>query len=476
MTRHSGVSIARRDFIGGAVAVGALGAGGWRFATAQDGDNGGGAMPGSNEYLVRGGYVLTMDPALGDLAGADVHVRDGQIAAVGALIEAPGATVIDAGGMLVLPGLVETHWHMWTTMLRSMAGDVPEHGYFPTSRGIGTHYLADDMYASTRLSAAEAIHSGITFVHDWCHNVRNPEYAEADLRALTDTGIRARFAYGSPTGASNDSSLDMADVARLAAGWNDYSNNGLLTLGLAWRGAGTEASRQDYMAARELDLPVSVHVNNFPTSRGGIQAIEDAGMLGPHVQVIHAIWTSPEEIEALARRGASVSLSPYTELRIGFGFGFPITGDFLDAGIPVGLSVDTPTLAGNADMFAIMKAIQNVENSRTQDEFRLPARRVLELATIEGARSMGLDGSIGSLTPGKRADLIMVDTRALNLGVFTEPAHMLVEAAQPANVDTVMIDGRILKRDGRLTDIDVDEVIDDAQRAQAAVRERAGWW
>lgn len=475
MTRHRGdASVRRRDFIGAAMAAGAFGAGGRRLASAQDGDNGGGAMPANSEYLIRGGYVLTMDPALGDLADADVHIRDSEIAAVGQAIDAPNATLIDAGEMLVLPGLIETHWHMWTTMLRSMAGDQPEHGYFPTSRGIGTHYLADDMYASTRLSAAEAVHSGITFVHDWCHNVRDPAYAEADLRALTDTGIRARFAYGSPTGASNDTPLDMADVARLASAWNDYSNDGLLTLGLAWRGAGTEASRQDYRAARELDLPVSVHVNNFPTSRGGIAAIEEAGMLGPHVQLIHAIWTSPEEIEALARRGASVSLSPWTELRIGFGF--PITGDFLDAGIPVGLSVDTPTLAGNADMFAIMKGIQNVENSRTQDKFRLPARRVLELATIEGARSMGLDDSIGSLTPGKRADLIMVDTRALNLGVFTEPAHMLVEAAQPANVDTVMIDGRILKRGGRLTDIDVDEVIDTAQRAQAAVRERADWW
>ncbi|WP_428097094.1 amidohydrolase family protein [Candidatus Rariloculus sp.] len=467
-------SIGRRDFIGGAMVAGAFGAGGWPLASAQDSEERGSAMPSSNEYLIRNGYVMTMDPALGDLAEADVHVRGGQIAAVAASIDAPDAAVIDAGGMLVLPGMVETHWHMWTTMLRSMAGDQPDHGYFPTSRGIGAHYVAGDMYASTRLSAAEAIFSGITFVHDWCHNVRGPEFAEADLRALTDIGIRARFAYGTPTGASNDSPIDLDDVARLESRWSDYSNDGLLTLGLAWRGAGTEASRQDYVAARELGLPVSVHVNNFPTSQGGIAAIEAAGMLGPHVQLIHAIWTSPEEIEALARRGASVSLSPYTELRIGFGF--PITGDFLDAGIPVGLSVDTPALSGNADMFAIMKAIQNIENSRAQDEFKLPARRVLELATIEGARSMGLGDSIGSLTPGKRADLIMVDTRALNLGVFTEPAHMLVEAAQPSNVDTVMIDGRILKRDGRLTGIDVDEVIDDAQRAQAAVRERAGWW
>ena len=138
--------------------------------------------------------------------------------------------------------------------------------------------------------------------------------------------------------------------------------------------------------------------------------------------------------------------------------------------------MDTTALSGNADMFAIMKAIQNIENGRTNNEFKLPARRALELATIEGARSMGVDDRVGSLVPGKRADLIMVNTRAVNLGVFSEPAHMLVEAAQPANVDTVMIDGRILKRGGRLTAIDVEKTLSEASAAHAAVRKRAGWW
>ncbi len=144
--------------------------------------------------------------------------------------------------------------------------------------------------------------------------------------------------------------------------------------------------------------------------------------------------------------------------------------------MPIGLSVDTPTLSGNADMFAIMKAIQNVENARSLDEFSLTARRVLEFATIEGARSMGIDDEVGSLTPGKRADLIMVDTRHVNLGVVTDATHMLVEAAQPANVDTVMIDGRVLKRDGVLTAVDVAAVVADARAANVAVRERADWW
>ena len=424
-----------------------------------------------SELLIRDAYVLTMDAAVGDIAGGDVHVRGGTIAAVGRGLTAPGAEVIDGTGMLVMPGFVETHWHVWTALLRSLSGDRQEHGYFPTSRTVGAFYTADDMYAAGRLAAAEALHSGITFLHDWCHNVRAPAYAEAALRALTEAGIRARFSYGSPTGASNDASIDLRDLQRLHERWSEHANDGLLTLGVAWRGAGSPATLRDYEIARELGLPISVHANN--SGGGVIQQLADRGLLAPGMQVIHAVWCTAEEIRALADNRVSVSVSPYSELRIGFGF--PIAADLIAAGVTVGLSVDTTTLSGNADMFAIMKAIQNIENGRARDEFKISARRVLELATIEGARSMGMGDIIGSLTPGKRADLLMVDTRAVNLGVFTEPAHLLVEAAQPANVDTVLIDGRILKRGGRLTTLDTGEVIDAAQRAYSQLRTRSGW-
>jgi cytosine/adenosine deaminase-related metal-dependent hydrolase len=425
------------------------------------------------EFLIRNAYVLTMDAAVGDIAGGDVHVRAGAIAAVGRGLSAPGAEVIDGAGMLVLPGFVETHWHVWTTLLRSLSGDKQEHGYFPTSRTVGTFYSAEDMYMAGRLAAAEAVSSGITFLHDWCHNVRAPEYAEGALRALREAGIRARFSYGSPTAASNDATIDLAHLARLHESWSEYANGGLLSLGLAWRGAASAATLRDYEVAKELGLPISVHANNFQSSAGGIQQLATRGLLAPGMQVIHAVWCTPAEIRALADNGVNVSVSPYSELRIGFGF--PIAADLLAAGVTVGLSVDTPALSGNADMFAIMKAIQNIENGRARDEFKLTARRVLELATIDGARSMGIGDVVGSLTPGKRADLIMVDTRAVNLAVFTEPAHLLVEAAQPANVDTVMIDGRILKRAGRLTAVDVGDVVDSAARAFTNLQRRSGW-
>ncbi len=478
--------VTRRDFLGGAAALGTLAAlgGGLNGCAGMGGSRAGGAaasLPAQGEYLIRGAYVMTMDPVLRDIRGANVHVRKGEIAGVGRDVDAPGASVIDGSGMIALPGLVETHWHMWNTLLRSMSGDKRELGYFPTALALGKAYRAEDMYQGTRLAAAEAIHSGITTVHDWCHNIRGPQYAEADLRALRESGIRARFSYGAAQGQPNDQPIDLADLERLAREWKNYSNDGLLTLGLAWRGVSTGATgsvsaaayTQDFNAARKLGLPISVHANNRKGS-DAIALLAREKFLGRDVQVIHATWVSPEEIRALAGSGASVSVSPYTEMRIGFGF--PPTGEFLAANIPLGLSVDTTALSGNADMFAIMKAIQNIENGRSNDEFKLPARRVLELATIEGARTLGLDEHVGSIKPGKRADLILVDTRDVNLGVFTDPAHLIVEAAQPANVDLVIVDGRVLKRRGRLTTLDVAEVVAEASAANADLRTRAGWW
>ncbi len=176
----------------------------------------------------------------------------------------------------------------------------------------------------------------------------------------------------------------------------------------------------------------------------------------------------------LAEAGSPVSLSPVTELRIGYGF--PRLSELLAAGVPTGLSVDTTVLAGNADMFAIMKLTQGIENAKAENEFQLPARRVLELATIEGARSMGVASEVGSIVTGKRADVIMINTRSPNLAVFTDPAHMLVTAAQPANVDSVIVDGRVLKRGGALTTLDPARIGEQAAAALAAVRARAGWW
>jgi cytosine/adenosine deaminase-related metal-dependent hydrolase len=379
---------------------------------------------------------------------------------------------------------------MWNSLLRSMAGDEQSVGYFPTSAGLGRFFNPHDMYTGTMLAAAEALYSGITTVHDWCHNPRTPEHADENLRALAASGIRARFSYGPARGIPVSQSLNVDDVRRLQRGWKSYSNGGLLTLGMAWRGVQyavtgsdgkmafqpipREVYRLEYDTARDLGIPLSAHVNiGHKVDVGHVTALNKLGLLYPDLQLIHMISTTPEEVDMVAKAGASVSFSPYTEMRTGFGF--PNAKPFLDAGIRVGLSVDTTTLSGNANMFEIMKGMHNIANGLALSEFAVSARRILELGTIDGARSMGMDKEIGSLKPGKRADLIMLNTREINLGMFTEPAQMVVGAAQPQNVSLVVVDGRILKEAGRMTGLDLAQVTAEARSENAALRKRANW-
>jgi 5-methylthioadenosine/S-adenosylhomocysteine deaminase len=430
--------------------------------------------------LVRGGYVVTMDRA-GDIAAGDVHIRDGVIAAVGQRLDAPGAEVIDAAGKIVAPGFVDTHWHMWNTLLRGLSdGMSPRQGYFVTCVGLGRHFRPPDTYEGTRLACAEAVDSGITTVHDWAHNIRGLEWAEAGLRALAESGLRARFSYGYETGHRNDRLMSLDDLGYVAARWPAYSAGGRIHLGMAWRGSGgsnpamlvaPKLYTQEIEAARGLGLPVTVHACGPRAAAGQISAYAADGLLGPDLQMVHMNNASAAEVSLAADHATPVSVSPFTELQIGYGQ--PVTGRLLAAGLSTGLSVDTTMLSGNADMFAIMKVTQACANAVAYDEFALSARDVLRLATIEGARTLGLDSVTGSLAPGKRADLIVVSVDAPNLGVLTDPARLLVTAAHPGNVEAVIADGRLLKRNGVLTGYDVGEVTRSAREALSGVLARA---
>jgi len=171
----------RRGILRGSASLAALAATGRSIAAPAQ------RLPGRGNFVIRNAHVMTMERDSGDITGGDVHVRDGVIVAVGPKLNAAGAATLSGEGMIVLPGLVETHWHMWNTLLRSMSGEKPETGYFRTTAALGQKCEPSDMYQGTRLAAAEAINSGITFVHDWCHNIRGFDHAEADLKALGET-------------------------------------------------------------------------------------------------------------------------------------------------------------------------------------------------------------------------------------------------------------------------------------------------
>jgi len=321
-----------------------------------------------------------------------------------------------------------------------------------------------------RLALAEAIASGITTVHNWSHNLLSPAYADAELAVHREVGLRARFAYGYSRNTGANETLPLDDTARVQQQY--FSGGpGLLTLGIAPRGPennSIDICRKEWEAARKLGIGITTHAGTSPKRLDTVKRMSDAGLLGPDVVIVHATNTALGDFDLLAKTATPVSLSPFTELRTGFGL--PPTGQMLKAGVPMSFSVDTTLLCGNADMFAIMKAIQNVENGVKNSEFALPPRKVLEIATIGGAKALGLADRVGSLTPGKRADLILLRTTDLNMAPLTEPVRMIVQSAQPSNIELVMVDGRILKRGGRFITVDVAKVVADATETITRVR------
>ena len=266
-------TISRRGFLGaiaalGSIGVAACGTQATNRASVASPDRSSAKLPGRGEFVVRGAHVLTMDPTLGDIAGGDIHVRAGEIVAVGKEIRTSGGEIIDGSAMIALPGLIDTHSHLWNTPLRNLVDEGPKMGYFALTLGLGKEYRPEDTYRGVRLGVAEMLYSGITTVHDWSHNIRDPAYADADLRALRDTGIRARFSYGTPQGGlPADQTMDLADLARVQREWFTASSDGLLTLGMAARslsdsprGAVTVATLQlDWAGARKLGLPITIH-------------------------------------------------------------------------------------------------------------------------------------------------------------------------------------------------------------------------
>jgi cytosine/adenosine deaminase-related metal-dependent hydrolase len=463
----------RRELLTAAAAFGAAGTIAQAPAVAADAGSPARSLPSRGEFTIRNAYVLSMDPQVGDLPHGDIHVRNGTIVEVGTNVTG-GGEVIDGRTMIAIPGLIETHWHMWGAVARNMAGDDPKTGYFPFSRVLGVLFTPEDNARGVRLALAEALNTGLTTVHNWSHNLLKPPYADAELAAHISMGGRARFSYGYSRNTGPNETLPLDDVVRVQKQYFSGQTD-LLTLGIASRGPENntmEICKREWEFARRLHIPVTSHIGTDPKKTFGIKALADAGLLGPDTQLVHATNVVAGDVERVGKSGTHVSVSPYTEMRTGFGFG-PIT-EYIQAGVPLSLSIDTTILCGHADMFATMRGLQNQEDGRKQSEFALAARKVLEIATIGGARDLGIADKVGSLTPGKRADIVLVRTDDLNIAPFTEPVHMIVQSAHPMNVDTVVVDGRILKRHGRLTAIDVPKLLAQSQETIDRVRSKIG--
>jgi cytosine/adenosine deaminase-related metal-dependent hydrolase len=442
-------------------------------ANAQSAAQATDSLPARGEFVVRGAYVLSMDDRIGDFPTGDVHVRDGAIVAVAASVPAPGAQVIDGKGMICMPGFVDTHWHHWTTFLRpAMRADDPKKTYFPVTAAVGQHYTPDDSYHSVRLSLAEAIAGGVTTTHNWAHNVRSPAHADAEVKAMRDSGLRGRFAYGPSQGMPNDKPMDIADWARMK---RDLGKDEMIGLGMCSRNIdATNASRgaidadmakKEWGAARELGMPITLHTNGS----ANIQLLAANNLLGKDVQLVHPLNLAPGDFELLAKSGATYSTSPIGEAGR---TGETQLMELLQAGVKVSISIDNVT-ADRCDCFGCMHLLQTLNRHRSAGKYSLTTKKLVQMSTIDGAMDLGLADKTGSLTPGKRADIILVKTGTPNMRQIGDAYDSLVHQAQPSDVDTVIADGRVLLRKREFTALDYEKVAAEADKALEGLKARA---
>lgn len=425
--------------------------------------------------LLRGGIVMTGDPALGVVWPGDVLVEDDRIAAIAPSIEAADADVIDAAGRIVLPGFVDTHRHTWQSIVRNVASDWTLTDYLVgLHSGLSKHFRPEDTYIGNLLGALEALDSGITTLLDWSHNLFTPEHADAAIQALRETGMRAIFAHGGGAqqwGAPLPSPNPHPEDARRIRAEQFASNDGLVTMALALRGpqfCTEDVNRHDFALARDLDLRVTVHVGDGEWGKSRpIEKLQRDGLLSDRTTYVHCNTLADDELDIIRDSGGTASVAPDVEMQMGHGW--PATGRLLAHGIRPTFSIDVCASNGG-DMFGTMRsaigaqrATDNAEavaEGRTVERVSLSCRDVIQFATIDGAHANGQGAITGSLVPGKQADLIVLAGDSLALNPVNNPYGAVVYDAHPGVVEDVMVAGAWRKRSGRLVGVDLRRVID----------------
>ena len=394
--------------------------------------------------LIRNGTLIDTDPVAVRPA-TDLLIEDGRIAAAGPALPADGAEVVDATGRFVLPGFVDTHRHTWQTALRGIAADHDLGAYLSRVLGeIGARVRPGDVRVGTLAGALDALDGGVTTLQDFSHILRTPEHADAAVDGLRASGIRSLFGYGAPVFGGGD----IRDARRVHA-----SMGGLITMALAPYGPSyspIDIVAGDWALARELDVPLVVHVGAGPVAERPVDALRTHGLLRPGTVYVHGNSLPDEELKLIADSGGTASVAPAVEARMGHGA--PVLARFRAAGVTTGLGVDVVTTVAG-DMFALMRAAMLSLDASGGP--RLSPADALRLATVEGARVLGMADRVGSLAVGKQADVILLRAGDPNLMGAADPVAAVVTSAHPGNVETVLVGGRVVKRDGRLAGVDL---------------------
>ena len=420
--------------------------------------------------VIRGGWVVSMDPRLGNLRGGEVLIDGDKIVEVAAKVNAEGAEVLDATGCIVIPGLINAHQHTWQTGLRGVAGNWTILEYFRhVHAGLATKFRPDDIYIANLVGALNQINCGTTTLVDWCHNNPTPDHTDRAIDGLIESGIRAAFFHGSPKPDPKPGEKPFwevphprSEVKRLM-GRRLPANKGLVTLGLAILGphySTYDVAVSDFKLAREFGLIASMHCAGAAAKTpDGWDRLAAEGLLGDNNNIVHGNNLSDAQLDFMLDRGVTFSLTPETEMTQGHGFA--ITGRLRKRGHKPSLGVDLESSI-SGDMFAVARMALATQRATDNDESRAVAgklpdtssitcREALEWITIEGARMLKMDDRIGSITPGKQADIVLVRADAINMWPVHDPVVSLVTQASIANIDTVLIAGKTKKRHGKLT-------------------------
>jgi 5-methylthioadenosine/S-adenosylhomocysteine deaminase len=434
----------------------------------------------TDRKLVKGGTVLSLDREVGDFAEGDVLIDGDKIVQVGPNLSAEGAEVIDASGKIVIPGFVDSHRHIWEGILRNIGTDVPLEGRVSyisfVLRTLAPAYRPEDVYAGNMVSAIGAIDAGVTTLLDWSHIQSSPAHTDAAVQALQDSGMRAVFAYGFPWWGK----WEERQPSWFVRAANEYftSKDQMLTLALAAPGpefTDFEVARDHWKLARETDARLTAHVGvgTYGLEKK-VQRFGEAGLLGPDTTYIHCTSLNDTEIQMIVDTGGTVSIAFPVEMMMGHGL--PPIQKFLDRGLRPSLSIDVETNVPN-DMFTQMRSALSLQRAIAASEGKpqASAREILEYATIEGAKANGLDATVGTLTPGKHADLVVLRTDRVNVMPLNDPATAVVTGMDTGNVDTVIINGRVMKRDGALLHVDWDAARRMVDQSRTYVIEKSGF-
>jgi 5-methylthioadenosine/S-adenosylhomocysteine deaminase len=417
--------------------------------------------------VFRNATVLTMDDAHHVLHGADVLITGDRITAVGHGLQVPeGTAEIDATGGILMPGMIDTHRHMWQTAMRGYGADWTLTQYFVWNYlQWGKSFRPQDIYAGNLLSAIEAIDAGVTTTVDWSHNLQTTEHAEAAADALQEVPGRFVLAYGNIQAAPWEWSAapEFRDfVSRRFSGGNDM-------LGFQMAFDVPPASpefpeKAAFEVARDLGVPVTTHAGVWKvTTDDGIQLMHEHGFMTPSTIYVHAASLSADSYHRIAATGGHASLS--TESEQSAGQGYPPTWKLRQHGIGVSLSMDT-SVWWSADLFSAMRATLSADRARehleahgkdeTVTHHRLRAEQVVDWATRGGAKALGMDSLTGSLEPGKKADVVLIknDASPVMFPLLHPYGHVVFQAGR-GDVHTVVINGRVVKYDHRLVGADL---------------------